>query len=121
MFLVFVDLESKDPKVVRESYDAINQLVPVQEKYGHVYGFFYVTPVWADKRRALGIYHDKVPAMAFNMLDTTMKVPYPKDLPIETHTILDWFEQTITSSESKFRNNKGKIIDGEIKGMLNET
>jgi hypothetical protein len=85
-----------------------------------MYGFYYCPPIWAEKRRPLGIYHDKVPAMAFNMLDPSMKVPYPKDLPIKTDAILKWFDKTISGGESAHRS-QGQEVDKEIKGMLNNT
>ena len=77
MFLAFVDFDSKDEEVTKQSHQAVITLKHLQHKFGQAYEFFYVNNTAdREKRELLGITWDDVPAFAFNTLDRTI-LPYP--------------------------------------------
>lgn len=94
MFLTFVDFE--DQRYAAESHRAVEVIKQVQEKFGHVLGFFYVdNRQFLQKKRILGITWDELPAMAFNMVDQRA-IPYPRDGEISRESIFSWFDDVMT-------------------------
>ena len=60
--------------------------------------------------------------MAFNMLDTSMIVPYPRENVIESDTILTWFDKVIYGRGKQAQADKRVVVDQEIySSFLNKT
>lgn len=121
MFLAFVDFNVSNPVLEKKSKELLQQLIPVQEKFGHIYNFYFCGPELHHKKKLLGVKHDELPAMAFNMLDPSMKVPYPKALAMDSQTILEWFDKTVSQDPEKFRQQDNTIVDTELATMLAHT
>ncbi len=85
MFITFVDYSDASTRALRE-------IGKVAEKYNPFIGFMWAdNDKYQEKRKALGILHDEVPAMAFNMQDQRI-LPYPLKGKMLRDELMTWFD-----------------------------
>lgn len=91
MFLCFVDFN--DPKWAKKSYHAVSVLEEIAPKYRHLIGIYYVNnTIFWQRKRVLGVTWDELPSMAFNLIEGSQAIPYPRDREISKQSMFEWFD-----------------------------
>lgn len=119
ILIAFVDLNSKDKKIFRESVNLVdNVLKEVAPAFFHGLVVTYAdNNLYNRHRKMLGLTHNKVPAISINNNEQRV-LPYPDDAPMTADALKKWLGKFVKGQLESKSSGFGSIIDAEIKYML---